>query len=149
MFGYRHKKVKQKIKKKELKQFNKAKKIYTEFQSAANCQWANIGLGKVALHENKLINAEQIFKNLIKKYPMYLSSYDWLAITYQEQLNFLFAEEVLEQALNLSPRSIIRLKKYAKLCLNNHHFDKATFAVPNTYGHLLMFKHHFVFITIL
>lgn len=117
----------------ELKQFNKAKKIYTEFQSAANCQWANIGLGKVALHENKLINAEQIFKNLIKKYPMYLSSYDWLAITYQEQLNFLFAEEVLEQALNLSPRSIIRLKKYAKLCLNNHHFDKATFAYDQTY----------------
>lgn len=117
----------------ELEQFQQAKEIYTAFQSSANCQWANIGLGKVALHENKLVNAEHIFKNLIKKYPLYLSSYDWLAITYQEQLNFLFAEEILEQALNLSPRSILRLKKYAKICLDNHHFDKATFAYEQTY----------------
>ncbi|RHW74570.1 response regulator [Colwellia sp. RSH04] len=117
----------------ELSEFERAKEIYEIYKDSANCQWANVGLGKVALHEDKLINAESIFKALIKKHPLYLSSYDWLATTYQKQFNFIFAEEILEQALKISPRSIPRLKKYAKQCLDNHHFDKATYAYEQTY----------------
>ncbi len=117
----------------ELAQFKEAKEIYLAYNNTRNCQWANIGLGKIALHEQKLANAEAIFKSVIKDNPYYLSSYDWLAVTYQEQFNLLFAEEILEQALQLSPRSIPRLKKYAQLCLDNDHFDKATFAYEQTY----------------
>ncbi|TPH13675.1 response regulator [Litorilituus lipolyticus] len=117
----------------ELEQYERAKEIYERYKDTANCQWASVGLGKVALHEERLMNAEAIFKSLIKKHPLYLSSYDWLAITYQKQFNFIFAEEILEQALKLSPRSIPRLKKYAKQCLDNHHFEKATFAYEQTY----------------
>jgi CheY-like chemotaxis protein len=66
----------------ELQRYNEANNIYLEYQNAFNCQWATIGLGKVALHENKLHQAERLFKQLIKNYPLYLSSYDWLSITY-------------------------------------------------------------------
>jgi len=117
----------------ELKNMIQAKEIYSSYRNTANCQWASIGLGKVALYEKKFAHAESIFKFLIKKYPLYLSSYDWLALTYQEQFHFLFAEETLEQALALSPRSLNRLKKFAKLCIHNEHYDKATFAYERTY----------------
>ena len=117
----------------ELKRYEEAKKIYLTQQHTSNCQWATIGLGKVALHEKKLSEAENLFKQLIKTHPLYLSSYDWLAVTYEQQFHYLLAEEILEQALELSPRSLIRLKKYAYLCSHNKHFDKATTAYENNY----------------
>jgi len=117
----------------ELKEITQAEEIYNYYKMRPHCQWANIGLGKIALYEKRFSDAESIFKLLIKKYPLYLSSYDWLAITYQEQFLFLFAEETLEQALALSPRSLTRLKKFAQLCLRNEHFDKATFAYERTH----------------
>lgn len=117
----------------ELGKYEEAKTIYLAHQHSINCQWATIGLGKVALHENKLNQAEKLFRLLIKSHPLYLSSYDWLAVTYEEQLHYLLAEEILEQALLLSPRSLTRLKKYAHLCIHNEHFGKATSAYENNY----------------
>jgi CheY-like chemotaxis protein len=116
-----------------LEKFEQASDIYQSHKGSKNCQWASIGLGKIALEREELDSAESIFKLAITKYPYYLASYDWLAVTYQKKLQFLFAEEVLEQALKLSPRSLPRLKKYAELCLKNEHFDKATFAYEQTY----------------
>lgn len=126
----------------ELHRFDEAKKIYLAHQHTVNCQWATIGLGKVALHENKLSQAEKLFKLLIKDYPLYLSSYDWLAITYEEQFHYILAEEILEQALLLSPRSLTRLKKYAHLCIHNEHFDKATIAYEKNYNLAQNSIHH-------
>jgi DNA-binding response OmpR family regulator len=103
----------------ELQQYEEAKVIYLAHQNSANCQWATIGLRKVALHENKFNQAEKLFKKLINNFPLYLSSYDWLSVTYEEQLHKVLAEEILEQALLLSPRSLTRLKKYANLCIHN------------------------------
>jgi len=117
----------------ELERFDEAKNIYLSHQNSANCQWATIGLGKLALHEKKLKHAEKLFKSLIKNYPLYLSSYDWLSVTYEEQFLYIFAEEILEQALTLSPRSLSRLKKFAHLCIHNEHFDKATFAYEKNF----------------
>lgn len=117
----------------ELEEYDKAKQIYNAYKNTANCQWATIGLGKVALQEQKLHQAEKLFKLLIDKYPLYLSSYDWLAVTYEAQFHYLFAEEVLEQALQISPRSLTRLKKYANLCIKNEHFEKAATAYENNY----------------
>lgn len=116
-----------------LEEYEQAQDIYLAYRNNKNCQWADIGLGKIALQKEQLDNAEKIFKLAISKNPFYLASYDWLALTYQKKLQFLFAEEILEQALNISPRSLPRLKKYAQLCLHNEHFDKATFAYEQAY----------------
>ncbi|GAW97987.1 MULTISPECIES: response regulator [Colwellia] len=117
----------------ELERYDEAKSIYLAYQNAANCQWATIGLGKLALHQNKLKQAEKLFKLLIQDYPLYLSSYDWLAATYEEQFHHIYAEDILEKALKLSPRSLNRLKRYAQLCIHNQHFDKATLAYENNH----------------
>lgn len=112
----------------ELEEFEQAKGIYIAYQDQQNCTWANIGLGRIALQENDLSTAEEIFKNIIEQKPFYLPGYDWLALTYEKRQNHLTAEETLEQAIKLSPRSVLRLKKYAELCFENENFDKATSA---------------------
>ncbi|MBU2892470.1 response regulator [Colwellia sp. D2M02] len=117
----------------QLEKYDQAQAIYLSYKDNKSCQWANIGLGRIALQKEQLDHAEAIFKQAILINPYYLASYDWLALTYQKKLQFLFAEEILEQALSLSPRSLPRLKRYAQLCLQNEHFDKATYAYEQTY----------------
>jgi DNA-binding response OmpR family regulator/Tfp pilus assembly protein PilF len=117
----------------EKKKLSEAKDIYLQYRNTPSCQWARVGLGKIALYQQEFELAEKIFKELITKHPLYLSSYDWLAITYEEQRLFLFAEETLEQALKLSPRSLTRLKKFARLCTHNENFEKAMHAYDKTY----------------
>jgi len=126
----------------ELQQFNQAQKIYFDYQNKPDCQWANIGLGKIALQKNDLASAEAIFKNIIAEQPLYLPAYDWLAETYKKKSNNIFAEEILEQAIHLSPRSVRRLKKYAGLCFNNEHFEKATDAYQHVYELAYNSIHH-------
>jgi len=126
----------------ELQEFEKAKEIYKTYQNEKNCTWANIGLGKIALEENELENAENIFKSIIKLQPLYLPSYDWLALTYTKKFNNIFAEETLKEALKLSPRSVLRLKKYAGLCFENEHFENATNAYGQVYSLAYNSIHH-------
>jgi DNA-binding response OmpR family regulator len=126
----------------ELQEFGQAKEIYSAYQNKKNCTWANIGLGKIALQENELTNAEDIFKKIIEEKPLYLPGYDWLASTYEKKFSLLSAEEILAQALKLSPRSVQRLKKYAGLCFENKHFEKATDAYGQVHELALNSIHH-------
>jgi tetratricopeptide (TPR) repeat protein len=116
----------------ELKQFGKASEIYEAYLGATNCQWAAIGLGKIALVENDYDLAINYFNDVVESYPLYLTAYDWLAQTYELKQQSHFAEEVLEKALLVCPLSVPRLKKYAGLCLLNENYDKATHAFSKT-----------------
>jgi len=116
----------------EIKEYDKAKKIYDAYLGSPNCQWAAIGLGKIALIEEDYEKAERLFTAIIDDNPFYLSAYDWLAKTFELTGDKQKAEEVLEEALMVSPRSVVRLKHYAELCLENESFDKATKALSRT-----------------
>ena len=116
----------------ELKQFEKARNIYTAYNGARNCQWAAIGLGKIALAENDYELAISHFSEVVQNYPLYLSAYDWLAKSYQLNQQSNIAEETLGKAILVSPLSVARLEKYADLCLNNENFDKAAYAFSKT-----------------
>ena len=126
----------------ELQEFEQAKEIYCTYQNEKNCTWANIGLGRIALHEDDLTSAEKIFKDVIEQQPFYLPGYDWLASTYEKKEKHLTAEEILEQALKISPRSVLRLKRYAGLCYGNEHFEKATNAYWQVYELAYNSIHH-------
>jgi DNA-binding response OmpR family regulator/lipopolysaccharide biosynthesis regulator YciM len=116
----------------ESKQFAKASEIYETYLGATNCQWAAIGLGKIALFQNDYELAINYFNDIVENHPLYLSAYDWLAKTYELNHQSHYAEEILEKALLVSPLSVPRLKKYADLCLLNENYDKATHAFSKT-----------------
>jgi DNA-binding response OmpR family regulator len=116
----------------ELAQFEEAKAIYEAYLGATNCQWAAIGLGKIALLDDDFDLAISYFDAVVKSHPLYLSAYDWLAKAYITNRQPSLAEEILEKALLVSPRSVPRLKKYADLCLTNENYNKATTAFSKT-----------------
>lgn len=116
----------------ELAEYEQAKKIYAAYLGTPNCQWAAIGMGKVALVEHDYLGAERYFQAVVDDNPFYLSAYDWLAKTQQLNNEPEKAEQTLEKALMVSPRSVSRLQQYAELCLNNNNLDKATSALSKT-----------------
>lgn len=116
----------------ELGEYQQAKKIYAAYVGTPNCQWATIGLGKIALVEQNYHEAEKYFQAIVDDNPFYLTAYDWLAKTQIYNNEHQKAEETLEQALLVSPRSVTRLKQYAELCLNNNNLSKATSALSRT-----------------
>lgn len=126
----------------DLQKYKEAEDIYTAYQNSSNCEWASIGLGRIALQNNEISKAQTIFKTTIEKHPLYLPTYDLLASTYQKTNNKLSAEETLAQAINLSPRSVTRLKKYASLCYENEHFEKANNAYQQVYNLAQNSIHH-------
>ncbi|WP_448212448.1 response regulator [Colwellia sp. MEBiC06753] len=126
----------------ELEQYDEASRIYNRFIDVKGCQWASIGLGKIALKRNKVKDAILRFQSLIKTSPLYLSSYDWLATSYETINQMVKAEEVLEIALTISPYSIKRLERYAKLCYDNGNFEKATKAYEHNYQFSFNSIHH-------
>lgn len=123
----------------ELRQFNKAEEIYLAYQNEPSCQYR---ARKIAFENNDLVNAESIFKNIITDLPLYLPAYDWLAETYQKNCANIFAEETLAQAIQLSPRSVRRLKQYAGICFDNKHFEKAAHAYQHIYELAYNSIHH-------
>ena len=116
----------------KLKQYDEAKRIYDAYFGSVNCQWAALGLGKIALIEQNYDISEKYFSAIIDDNEFYLSAYDWLAKTYQLQNTPEKAIDVLEQALLVSPRSVQRLKQYAQLCIDSNQFEKATKALSKS-----------------
>lgn len=116
----------------ELGEYEQAKKIYAAYLGTPNCQWAAIGMGKISIVSNDYYGAERYFQAVVDDNPFYLSAYDWLAKAHELNNDQDKAQEVLEKALLVSPRSVSRLKHYAELCLNNNRLDKATHALSKT-----------------
>ncbi|WP_286270781.1 tetratricopeptide repeat-containing response regulator [Thalassotalea hakodatensis] len=116
----------------ELGEYQQARKIYSAYVGTPNCQWATIGLGKIALVEQNYHEAEKCFQAIVDDNPFYLSAYDWLAKSQIYNNDHEKAEQTLEQALLVSPRSVTRLKQYAEICLNNNSLGKATSALSKT-----------------
>lgn len=104
---------------------NKAIDIYRTVLSEREIDWAKIGLGKALIKQNQLNEAEEIFQHLISKNCPSLEIYDHLAdikIAKGEMNN---AQELLEQAIAISPTSILRQCKLANLYEDTDEFEKA------------------------
>lgn len=105
--------------------FNIATTIYQEILKQREIFWARLGTGIVALFQNNIDQAIEIFQKLIDQNPMLMESYDWLAKSYEALGRITKAEETLNQATEISPHSLIRQKKLAVLADRTGHLDIA------------------------
>ena len=105
--------------------FSTGKAIYQQILLERDLPWARLGLGIVEYRQGNLDNAIGIFEALIKEHPMFLEGYDWLSTTYETQDRQQDMQDVLNQAVVLSPQSILRQKKLAQAADNNGNFEVA------------------------
>lgn len=102
-----------------------ASSIYQEILNQRELPWARLGLGIIDFRQNNTEQAIETFENLVDSNPMFMESYDWLSRAYQSVDLPLKAQEILNQAVELSPTAILRQKKLAESADKNNNMEVA------------------------
>jgi len=98
-----------------IKDFKVAKRIYQEIVQERELPWAKLGLIVIVFLEGAYEQAVDSLKQFIEQYPMTLEAYDWLAKSYEALGNDEEALVTLNQAIDLSPQTILRQQRLALL----------------------------------
>ncbi|AMK75121.1 MULTISPECIES: tetratricopeptide repeat-containing response regulator [Methylomonas] len=105
--------------------FDKARQIYHEVLEHRELPWARLGLGVIDFQNNNIEQAIAGFQSLVADNPMLMECYDWLGKAYEALDQYTDVENVLQQALQLSPQSILRQKKLAEAADKNGNLETA------------------------
>lgn len=99
--------------------YSEAQEIFEKILSMRDVTWAKLGLGKVYYHQKNYLMAKDIFQELIEQNRSFVEAYDWLAKTYEQLGDSEEAQHVLEEAVKLSPKTILRQKELGRLSYKN------------------------------
>lgn len=94
--------------------FDTGRRIYTDILQERDLPWARLGLGIVDFQIGDLSGAASHFEDLLRAHPLFLEGYDWLSKVYEAEDKLQEVQEVVNQAVDLSPQSILRQKKLAE-----------------------------------
>ena len=103
-----------------------AKKVYETILCNRELPWALLGLGQSMLLNQEYASAINIFENCLQLNPHLLEAYDGLAECHLKLNHLKPSQDILMQAVSLSPRLVPRQEKLALLSQKNQ--DIATAA---------------------
>lgn len=108
-----------------LKQLVEAKSIYEKVLSNKPVVWAKLGLGKTLIDMDKLDSAEKVLKEVVDEDERYVEAHDMLSDIYTKKNDYISAQNAVETATHVSPKSTLRHRKLAKLAERNNADDVA------------------------
>ena len=88
--------------------------IYQDILQQRELAWARLGLGIIEYQQGRTEQAIQQFETLLRENPRFMEGYDWLSKALEAQDKLAEMQQVLNQAVDLSPQSILRQKKLAE-----------------------------------
>jgi len=94
-----------------------AEVIYTQVLEEKAYAWAKLGLAKSLSMQHCFDEAKELLINLITENDRFMEAYDCLAKTYEASGELSQAKVVLEDAVNISPHAIRRLRKLGEVAL--------------------------------
>jgi len=100
-------------------EYQQASAVYEQVLAQREMPWARLGLGKIFRSTGRLQEAETVFEGLMQDNQRFTAAYDWLARTLQAQGRGNEAQEVLQRAVGLSPKAILRQKALGELAMKN------------------------------
>lgn len=105
--------------------YTEAAVFYEEVLSMGNLPWAMLGLGKTKFITGDYDAAKDIFEKIIAKNDKNVAAYDWLALTHEKMGNPKEAQKVLQDAILISPKAILRQKALGNIAYKNKDFITA------------------------
>lgn len=101
-------------------QVEAAEKIYQQVLEVRILDWAQLGLATVKQRQGDLSTAGTWLEGIITKNPLCMQAYDILAENCRLQNDDLHLQQVLQQAVNVSPMSFGRQNALAKTARDNN-----------------------------
>jgi len=106
-----------------------AKTLFESVLAARNIAWAKTGLGRVLYYAQDYAGAAELFGQVLHDNPMYVEAADWLAKSFEAMGELTRAEQVLLEAVKLSPNSPVRQKNLGDTAFKNGSLDIAQAAL--------------------
>jgi CheY-like chemotaxis protein len=99
--------------------YTEAAAFYEKVLTMGNLPWAMFGLGKVKFITGDYAEAKTTFERIIKKNNKIVAAYDWLAQTHEKMGNNTEAQQVLQEAVRISPKAILRQRTLGNIARKN------------------------------
>jgi len=104
----------------KVKKYDLAEKIYQKVLSVKPLVWARLGMGKLLYLKGEYDEAIEILQDLVMENKLLVEAYDLLSLAMLEQGDRERAQNILANAVELSPKAIARQKNLGQLAYENH-----------------------------
>ena len=112
--------------------YDAAQTLFDAVLVTRNVPWARTGLGKVAFYKGQYAQAVDILQQVRSENRMFMEASDWLVKTLDAMGDAQQAQQVLLDAIKLSPNSATRQKSLGDTALQNGALDVAQAAFEKT-----------------
>ncbi|MGO3344221.1 MAG: response regulator [Marinomonas sp.] len=112
----------------EMKEYEQARVLFSEILKKRKMPWALFGEAKAYFYLNQLAQSEKRFRQLMMDNRFFVSAYDWLAKIKVAQKDNKSAQAVLIEALERSPKNVLRQMELGKQSLIVEDYTTAEFA---------------------
>lgn len=107
----------------ELGDYDPAIQLCEQILDERQLTWAVFLLGKIYYLQGEYEKAEQLFGEIIEQNPMFVIAYDWLAKTLEAMDRNQESQNVLMEATQRSPKSILRQRALGNISSANDDLD--------------------------
>ncbi|GLS26101.1 tetratricopeptide repeat-containing response regulator [Marinibactrum halimedae] len=107
----------------EVNQLDEAEALYRSVLEIRSLDWAQLGMAKVQQLKGDLETAERWFKEVVEQHPLCLKAYDNLVEVYQTLEAKDAMQDVLMEAVKVSPLALLRQEKLAQVSATNGDFE--------------------------
>jgi tetratricopeptide (TPR) repeat protein len=111
--------------------YNEAAEFYDNILLMGNVPWAQLGRGRVDFFLGNYDRAKNIFEQIIAQNNKIMTAHDYLAQTLIKMHNPQEAQQVLMNAIKISPRALLRHKNLGSLAYRNEDFATAEASFKN------------------
>ncbi len=112
--------------------FDGAAALFESILALRAVPWAQTGMGKICFHHRKYAEAKSIFRQVLSENGVYMEASDWLAKTCAIQGDSEEAEQVLLNAVKISPNSSARQKMLGETAYRNGSLEVAQNALEKS-----------------
>ncbi len=105
--------------------YGAAKDLFDSVLTARSVPWAKTGLGKISCHAGHYAAAIEIFQQVLAENRMFMEASDWLVKALDANGDSVQAQQVLLDAVKLSPNSPARQKMLGDTAYKNGALDVA------------------------
>lgn len=112
--------------------YEKAEAVYRRVLEVRQLDWAQMGMARVKKLQGDLIGAQQWLEEALDTNPLCMKAYDLRADIYRERHLNKSLQEVLQQAVEISPLSILRQQQLGDVAMMNNDAEAAAHAYRKT-----------------
>jgi len=104
----------------QLGDFEKAENLYRNILDVRQLDWAMLGMAQVKKLQGDSLSAQQWLEEIIQFNPLCLKAYDLLADILAERADFHEQQKIIQQAVDISPLSILRQQVLGDIGFKNN-----------------------------